>query len=79
MTESPNLLLIEFLSWVSSRPRTYSEAMDAWQSHCPRQTIWEDAIIAGYIDLNRHEAKQDPEVTLTPSGRALLHRKNGHL
>ena len=53
MSESVNLLMLEFLSWVSSRRRTYNEAMEAWQSHCPRQTIWEDAMIDGYIELNR--------------------------
>ena len=72
MSESANLLMLEFLSWLSSRRRTYSETMDAWQSHCPRQTIWEDAMIDGYIELNRQVADRDPAVTLTPRGRALL-------
>jgi hypothetical protein len=72
MSESANLLMLEFLSWLSSRRRTYSETMDAWQSHCPRQTIWEDAIIDGYIELNRQVADQNPEVALTARGRALL-------
>jgi hypothetical protein len=76
MTESANVLMIEFLSWVSSRCRTYSEAMEAWQSHCPRQTIWEDAMIDGYIELNRHESNQDPQVRLTARGRALLNGRN---
>lgn len=77
MMESANLLMIEFLSWISSRPRTYSETMDAWQSHCPRQTIWEDAMIDGYIQLSRQESNQDPEVILTGRGRALLNGSNG--
>jgi hypothetical protein len=72
MSESANLLMLEFLSWLSSRRRTYSETMDAWQSHCPRQTIWEDAMIDGYIELNRQVADQNPEVALTARGRALL-------
>lgn len=67
-----DLLMVEFLSWIASRRRTYSEAMDAWQSHCPRQTIWEDAMIEGYIQLNRNGTGHDPEVTLTESGRTLL-------
>ena len=77
MGESGNLLMIEFLSWISSRPRTYSEAMEAWQSHCPRQTIWEDAMIDGYIQLSRQESNQDPEVILTGRGRDLLNGSNG--
>jgi hypothetical protein len=78
MSEPVNLLMIEFLSWISSRPRTYSEAMDAWQSHCPRQTIWEDAIIEGLVQLNRDDTRHDPEVTLTARGKAFLNGNNGH-
>ena len=51
--------------------------MEAWQSHCPRQTIWEDAMIDGYIQLSRQESNQDPEVILTGRGRALLNGSNG--
>jgi hypothetical protein len=78
MSESVNLLMLEFLDWISTRPRTYAETMDAWQSHCPRQTIWEDAIIDGLIQLKREDTIHDPEVTLTPRGRAILSRNNGH-
>jgi hypothetical protein len=53
--------------------------MDAWQSHCPRQTIWEDAMIDGYIQLNKAETTLDPEITLTTRGLALLNGHNGHL
>ncbi len=52
---SHDLLMLEFLSWISSRRRTYAEAMNAWQSSCPRLTIWEDAMIDGYIEVNRQE------------------------
>jgi len=51
--------------------------MNAWQSTCPRHTIWEDAMIDGYIELKRHETAQDPEVTLTANGLALLNGHNG--
>lgn len=77
MSEAPPLLMIEFLSWLIERRRTYSEAMDAWQSHCPRQTIWEDAMIEGYIQLDRSDSDPDPVVTLTECGRGLLNG-NGH-
>jgi hypothetical protein len=78
MSESANLLMLEFLSWISSRHRTYAEAMNAWQSTCPRHTIWEDAIIDGLIQLNRAETVHDPEVTLTPRGKAYLNGNNSH-
>jgi hypothetical protein len=79
MPESANLLMLEFLSWISSRRRTYAETMNAWQSTCPRHTIWEDAMIDGYIQVNRSETLRDPEVTLTANGRALLNGKNSQL
>lgn len=71
--------MLEFLSWISSRRRTYTETMNAWQSTCPRHTIWEDAMIDGYIQVNRSEMLRDPEVTLTANGRAFLNGKNGQL
>ena len=74
MPDSDDMLMVEFLSWVSSRDRTYDEAMEAWQSHCPRQTIWEDAIIKGYIQLNGRD--KDPEIVLTSSGRDFLNGNN---
>lgn len=79
MSEPANLLMLEFLSWVSSRRRTYNEAMEAWQSHCPRQTIWEDAMIDGYIELKRQGTVSDPEVALTPLGRAHLDGNGGRI
>jgi hypothetical protein len=78
MPESANLLMLEFLSWISSRNRTYAEAMNAWQTSCPRHTIWEDAIIDGLIQLNGAETLHDPEVILTPRGKAYLDGNTSH-
>jgi hypothetical protein len=78
MAGSTNLLMLEFLAWVADRRRTYDEAMEAWQSHCPRQTIWEDAIIDGYIQLSSVDSIHDAEVTLTPRGRALHEKELAH-
>jgi hypothetical protein len=74
-----DLLMLQFLSWISNRRRTYTEAINAWQSSCPRHTIWEDAMIDGYIEINRQEQLREPEVTLTATGLALLNEKNGHI
>jgi hypothetical protein len=65
-------LMLEFLSWISSSRRTYAEAMNAWQTTCPRHTIWEDAIIGGLVQMSRAETVDEPEVTLTPRGQAYL-------
>ena len=78
MSESVNLLMLEFLAWISSRRRTYADVMEAWQTTCPRHTVWEDAMIDGYIELNRRDTLRDPEVTLTPRGLELLNGNNGH-
>jgi hypothetical protein len=72
MQEAPSLLMLEFLTWVSSRRRTYDEAMDAWRSTCPRHTTWEDALIDGLIRVERGDAGQPSRVTLTAQGSALL-------
>jgi len=70
LPESVSLLMLEFLTWVSSRRRTYAEAMEAWRSTCPRQTVWEDALTDGVIEVGGTLHKS--EVTLTPRGRAIL-------
>jgi hypothetical protein len=73
MSEAVNLLMREFLIWVASRPRTYAAAMEAWQSSCPRHTIWEDALIDGFIQVKGNGAlPHGSEVTLTARGRAIL-------
>ena len=77
MGESTNLLMLEFLSWVADRPRTYDDAMEAWQSHCPRQTIWEDAMIDGLIQIGRDDGIRNSDIILTQRGKALLNGDNG--
>jgi hypothetical protein len=70
MSEPVDPLMLEFLAWVSRRYRTYAEAVEAWQTTCPRHTVWEDALIEGFILV----ASQDHQcrVILTASGRAML-------
>ena len=73
-------LTLEFLTWVDSRRRTYADAMEAWQSHCPRHTIWEDAVADRLIQVQRQGPSQEPrqgilseaEVILTQLGSATL-------
>jgi hypothetical protein len=72
MPDPVSLLMIQFLDWVASRPRTYVEAMDAWRTSCPRLSVWEDALLGGFIQVNRCGPVQQGEVTLTPQGRAIL-------
>jgi hypothetical protein len=69
MSDSPSLIMIQFLSWVADRPRSYAEAMDAWRTSCPRLSVWEDAVIE---DLVRLEGEGGRAVKLTDRGAAVL-------
>jgi hypothetical protein len=76
VAQAVSLLMIEFLSWISSRSRTYAETMEAWRSHCPRQTVWEDAQIEGLIEFEPAVSMDQCKVVLTPRGKALLNGKS---
>jgi hypothetical protein len=69
MSDSASLIMIQFLSWLADRPRSYTETMDAWRTSCPRLSVWEDAIIA---DLVRIENDRGRVVRLTERGVGLL-------
>ena len=58
--------LQQLLDWLDERDRTYAETMDAWASHCPRLTTWEDALADGLIRVDRGL------VRVTDLGRARL-------
>jgi hypothetical protein len=61
--------MLQFLTWVASRPRTHADVMDAWQSSCPRLSVWEDSVIDGYVQFVGDTARS---VVLTPLGRTVL-------
>jgi hypothetical protein len=63
---------LDFLTWVSSRPRTYEETMAAWRTSCPRLSIWEDALADGLVRVVRSSNGVPPAVALTPRGRDAL-------
>ncbi len=64
----------DFLTWLAGGPRTYSEVMAAWQTSCPRLSIWEDALADGLVRPERGDAAAAGQVvvTLTARGRAVL-------
>lgn len=64
-------LTLQFLAWLSERPRSYGEAMDAWRTSCPRLSIWEDAMGERLIELGQGRWR-DRRVLVTAKGRALL-------
>ena len=70
---SSSALMIELLAWVQARPRTFSEAMEAWRTSCPRMPIWEDAVMGGLLEIQAADSgRGGPTVKLTETGRALL-------
>jgi hypothetical protein len=68
MPVAHSLIMIQFLSWVADRPRSYAQTMEAWRTTCPRLSVWEDAVIEGLVRIDG----QLRVVTLTPQGRAVL-------
>ena len=57
---------VELLSWIAERPRTYTETMEAWHSHCPRLCVWEDALVDGLVAVARRQVER------TAAGRRAL-------
>jgi len=73
--QSVQHLMLEFLGWVASHPRTYADAMEAWKSSCPRHPVFEDAIVEGLIEIERGSSINDRYVTLTSKGSDMLARR----
>ena len=74
MTSANPTLVLDLLRWVARAPRTYAETMEAWRTSCPRLTIWEDAVDAGYVV--RRSTPGEIRVELTASGRRALAAAN---
>jgi hypothetical protein len=72
MASEAKLLTIEFLKWVASRPRTDTEAREAWRSTCPLTCAWEDAVSDGLVQYERTASAGPTRIVLTPRGRALV-------
>ena len=69
----PSALTIQLLSFIASKPRTYSETMEAWRTSCPRMPIWEDAMSDGLITLRGDTSSmKERVVVLTDRGRSVL-------
>jgi len=71
-------LILDFLEWLASEPRSYAEVMEAWRTSCPRLTVWEDTIDRGFVVRNPRPG-QSAVIDLTNEGRAFLceYRQSG--
>jgi hypothetical protein len=65
-------LTLQLVTWVSDRPRTYGEVMEAWTTTCPRMPVWEDAVSDGLVRVEGEGRMRERTVSVTPRGRALL-------
>ena len=74
MADPAKLHILQFLSWVASRPRTYGEVKQAWRSTCPRLTAWEDAVQDGLVRFENAGGRltDRTRISLTARGDAML-------
>jgi hypothetical protein len=74
-TAAPNeALVVQLLSWVAMRPRTYGETMEAWRTSCPRLSIWEDAVSDRLVTVTpvQGAGMNGSAVVVTALGQELL-------
>ena len=64
-------LTLDLLEWIAAKPQRYEDVMDAWRTSCPRLTIWEDAVIAGYLQT-RFDTGSQKIVVITDRGVEFL-------
>ena len=46
-------LVLDFLEWLGDRSHSYDCVMGVWRTSCPRLTIWEDSLDAGFVRIER--------------------------
>jgi hypothetical protein len=63
-------LVLDLVASLAGGPRPYREVMAAWRTSCPRLTVWEDALEAGFIACRVQEGEL--VVCATAAGRAAL-------
>ena len=65
-------LILDFLEWLDSGDKAYTDVMDAWRTLCPRLTVWEDATDMGFVERKPNGAATI--VAITDAGRKHLRR-----
>jgi hypothetical protein len=68
---SPTPLVLELLGWLTARPRTYGETMEAWRTSCPRMPVWEDAVGSALVSVGSNDGGE-LAVRVTAKGREFL-------
>jgi hypothetical protein len=78
MSDTVENLILDLLEWLGSRPRPYSEVLDAWRTSCPRLPVWEEANDRGYVERH-HVPGLGQFISLTEVGAEHLrmYRRRG--
>lgn len=74
MANTVDALILDLLEWIGTKPRAYSEVMDAWRTSCPRLPVWEDANARGFLERH-HVAGSEAMVSVSAAGRAFLAKR----
>jgi hypothetical protein len=69
MASQAKLLTVQFLKWIDARPRRYADIQETWQSTCPLNCAWEDAITDDLVAFGA-----EGYVVLTAIGRAEIEK-----
>ena len=70
--ENP-ILTCDLLEYLLATPRSYRSCMSVWRTTCPRLSIYEDAMDAGLIAIER--SRRECLVVATEDGRRFLHNR----
>lgn len=60
-------LILDLLAWLKPAPKPYQDVMDAWRTSCPRLTVWEDSVDAGFVE--KRITRDGVMVAITDAGR----------
>lgn len=71
MASQATFLIVQFLNWVERNPRTRADVLEVWQSTCPLNSAWEDAIADELVAFG-----PQGHLILTDQGRAKLENSN---
>jgi hypothetical protein len=72
MTSRPGEpLILDLLEWLGAEGQSYKDAMERWQTSCPRLDVWETALSRGLLRCVFVEGR-GLQVELTDAGLAHL-------
>lgn len=67
-------LILDLLEWLNAGEKTYEEVMDAWRTSCPRLTVWEDTVDAGFVWRRPHGSTSMVAITAAGLDHLVRHR-----